>query len=252
MEFKDKLKQLRQEKGLSQQALADAIHISRSAVAKWENGLGFPSEDSVEALTAYFHVEENYFRTEEPETVIVRKNHRIRILKTVLGAILILVVVAAVLLCWNWVSSVAGDDTMGLAKQAADYLGYEELEIMELTKRGDYMAALCKDSNNNWCLCVFDRDDVFRNRWVAGGGKRSLDSGVIGSWNYGSPQGEAVLIICGADLPDDICWYTFENDGVEYTCSVDDGMVLDIFIILDSHNINGHPVPLDEAKQPIP
>lgn len=38
MEFKDKLKKLRTEKGISQQALADAIHISRSAVAKWENG----------------------------------------------------------------------------------------------------------------------------------------------------------------------------------------------------------------------
>lgn len=34
MEFKDKLKQLRNEKGISQQVLADAIHISRSAVAK--------------------------------------------------------------------------------------------------------------------------------------------------------------------------------------------------------------------------
>ena len=35
MEFKDKLKALRRERGLSQKALAEAIFVSRSAVAKW-------------------------------------------------------------------------------------------------------------------------------------------------------------------------------------------------------------------------
>ena len=39
MEFCDKLKELRTEKGISQTKLAADIHISRSAVAKWENGV---------------------------------------------------------------------------------------------------------------------------------------------------------------------------------------------------------------------
>lgn len=114
---------------------------------------------------------------------------------------------------------------MGLANQAADYLGYDELEIIEITKRGDYLAALCRDSDNNWSMCVFDRHEIFEDRWVAGGGKKSMDSGEIESWNYGSPQREAVLISCGGDLPDDVCFYSFENSGIEYTCSVDDGTV---------------------------
>ena len=38
MEFGTKLKELRAEKGVSQAKLAADIHISRSAVAKWENG----------------------------------------------------------------------------------------------------------------------------------------------------------------------------------------------------------------------
>ena len=37
--FKDKLKELRKQKGLSQQELADKLFVSRSAVAKWENSL---------------------------------------------------------------------------------------------------------------------------------------------------------------------------------------------------------------------
>ena len=36
MEFKDQLKNYRTARGISQQALADAIFVSRSAVAKWE------------------------------------------------------------------------------------------------------------------------------------------------------------------------------------------------------------------------
>ena len=44
MEFSEKLKELRSEKGISQAKLAADIHISRSAVAKWENGLGLPEK----------------------------------------------------------------------------------------------------------------------------------------------------------------------------------------------------------------
>ena len=46
MEFKDKLKQFRAEKGLTQSQLADLLYVSRSTVAKWENGLGLPNPES--------------------------------------------------------------------------------------------------------------------------------------------------------------------------------------------------------------
>lgn len=54
MEFKDLLTKLRKEKGLSQEGLADTIHVSRSAIAKYENGKGIPSDDILEAITNYF------------------------------------------------------------------------------------------------------------------------------------------------------------------------------------------------------
>ena len=78
MEFKDKLKSLRKERGLSQQALADSIFISRSAVAKWENGLGLPNDESMNALLTYFDVPREYFATDEPEKVLMKKNQLIR------------------------------------------------------------------------------------------------------------------------------------------------------------------------------
>ncbi len=92
MEFKDKLRALRQQQGLSQQALADAIFISRSAVAKWENGLGMPSEASMQALTEYFGVNESYFATEEPEKVIARQDKTIRRMLMCIAAIVLVLV----------------------------------------------------------------------------------------------------------------------------------------------------------------
>ena len=94
MEFKDKLKKLRKEKGISQQQLSESIFISRSAVAKWENGLGFPSEESLEALSKYFEVPKDFWTTEEPEAVIVAKNKKISRLSTILKICIIVVLLA--------------------------------------------------------------------------------------------------------------------------------------------------------------
>lgn len=99
MEFKDKLRKIRIERGVSQQALADAIFVSRSAVAKWESGLGYPNETSYTALLNYFQVDRSFFETEEVEEVIVEKNKHISGLKVALSAIsVILLLVLSVLL----------------------------------------------------------------------------------------------------------------------------------------------------------
>ena len=52
MDFKDKLKMLRNENGLSQEALAEAVHISRSAIAKYENGNGI--EKNMDVAVSYY------------------------------------------------------------------------------------------------------------------------------------------------------------------------------------------------------
>lgn len=77
MEFCKKLKKLRTEKGISQQKLADIIFVSRSAVAKWENGLGLPSEESYDALASFFGVSKDFFITKEAEQIIINKNKKI-------------------------------------------------------------------------------------------------------------------------------------------------------------------------------
>ena len=59
MEFKDKLKQLRNDLGLSQEALAKELNISRSAVAKYESGLGYPSKEIIKDIATFFGIDES-------------------------------------------------------------------------------------------------------------------------------------------------------------------------------------------------
>lgn len=75
MQFNEKLKRLRADKGVSQAELAEKIFVSRSAVAKWESGLGLPNEQSLELLAEYFGVEPSELLSDpETETVIIGKN----------------------------------------------------------------------------------------------------------------------------------------------------------------------------------
>ena len=43
MEFNEKLQNLRKQKGLTQEELAEALCVSRTAISKWELGRGYPS-----------------------------------------------------------------------------------------------------------------------------------------------------------------------------------------------------------------
>ena len=56
MEFHEKLHELRKSKGLTQEELAEALFVSRTAISKWESGRGYPSIDSLKEISRYFSV----------------------------------------------------------------------------------------------------------------------------------------------------------------------------------------------------
>ena len=99
MEFKDRLKALRQEKNISQQCLADSIFVSRSAVAKWENGLGIPNQSSYQALLNFFKITENELPLIcEVEEVVITKNEKIHKLSRTITILCILLIILIVIL----------------------------------------------------------------------------------------------------------------------------------------------------------
>ena len=56
MELGEKLQQLRKQRGLTQEELAAALYVSRTAVSKWESGKGYPNIDSLKAIARFFSV----------------------------------------------------------------------------------------------------------------------------------------------------------------------------------------------------
>lgn len=56
VEFHEKLQELRKSRGLTQEELAEALYVSRTAISKWESGRGYPSIESLKAIAGYFSV----------------------------------------------------------------------------------------------------------------------------------------------------------------------------------------------------
>ena len=56
MEFNEKLQELRKQRGLTQEDLAESLYVSRTAISKWESGRGYPSIDSLKAIAKFFGV----------------------------------------------------------------------------------------------------------------------------------------------------------------------------------------------------
>lgn len=56
MELNEKLIELRKQKGLTQEELAQFLYVSRTAVSKWESGRGVPNIDSLKAISRFFSV----------------------------------------------------------------------------------------------------------------------------------------------------------------------------------------------------
>lgn len=56
MEFNEKLQQLRTDKNLTQEQLAEQLYVSRTAISKWESGKGYPNIESLKCISKFFSV----------------------------------------------------------------------------------------------------------------------------------------------------------------------------------------------------
>ena len=56
MEFGEKLQELRKSKDMTQEELAEALFVSRTAISKWESGRGYPNIESLKDISKFFSV----------------------------------------------------------------------------------------------------------------------------------------------------------------------------------------------------
>lgn len=65
MTFGEKLQKLRRESALSQEKLAEQLHVSRQAISKWELGTAAPDTDNIVRLSKFFQVPLEYLMLED-------------------------------------------------------------------------------------------------------------------------------------------------------------------------------------------
>lgn len=94
MKVSKNLRRLRKEKSLTQEQVADALHLTRQAISNWENDKTQPDLSSLEALAEFFGVEIEELLYGEKRQVgtevdTERQNFKIRIILSVVGAVFI-------------------------------------------------------------------------------------------------------------------------------------------------------------------
>ena len=76
MEFGEKLQELRKNKDMTQEELAEALYVSRTAISKWESGRGYPSIDSLKEISRFFSVSIDELLSAEKMVSIAEKENR--------------------------------------------------------------------------------------------------------------------------------------------------------------------------------
>ena len=76
MDFGEKLKALRTERGLTQEQLAAKLYVSRTAVSKWETGGGSPNLDSLQVVARLFDVSVDDLLSTDDLLVLARDERR--------------------------------------------------------------------------------------------------------------------------------------------------------------------------------
>ncbi len=86
MSFAEKILSLRTRSGLSQEALADKLLVSRQAVSKWESGVTLPETDKLVTISNMFGVSLDYLLKEDKPTKAKTDENLDRIILRFLGS----------------------------------------------------------------------------------------------------------------------------------------------------------------------
>ena len=146
---KNKIKELRISKNLTQQQLADELHVTKQAISKWEKGKSVPDITSVELISSFFGVSADYLINDnieltKPETTAIISYKRLNKLNIVFISILALMLAVIIAL-----SIVVG--VLANKNKSYDTVVVNGFEITYLTDETGYI-----DKNNQTILLKFN------------------------------------------------------------------------------------------------
>ena len=92
-----RIRKYREQLGLTQEELASALYVSRTAVSKWESGKGYPSIDSLKEISKFFSVSIDELLSGEKLIYIAEKENRTKV-KSLCDSLFAAIDIMAVLL----------------------------------------------------------------------------------------------------------------------------------------------------------
>lgn len=146
---KNKIRELRISKNLTQQQLADELHVTKQAISKWEKGRSVPDITSVELISSFFGVSVDYLINDsieatESETTTVVPSKNIRKLDVVLISMIALLFAAVVALSVTVGVLLSGND-------ASDTIEVNGFQITYLSDETPY-----RDENSKSLFLEFN------------------------------------------------------------------------------------------------
>lgn len=110
----DVIVELRKEKGMTQQELANKLHITDKAVSKWERNLSYPDITSISKLADILGVESSYLidicKKENSDNPYIKTNNLKQIINLICKAVGIGMGIAVVVL--NILDKLQGNDAI--------------------------------------------------------------------------------------------------------------------------------------------
>ena len=76
MELSEKLQEMRKNKGMTQEELAEVLYVSQTAISKWESGRGTPSIESLKQISAFFSVSIDDLLSAEKILSLAEQEHK--------------------------------------------------------------------------------------------------------------------------------------------------------------------------------
>ena len=98
MTLSEKLQALRQEKGFSQEQLAEKLDVSRQSVGKWESGQSRPDMDKLVVLAELFGVSTDYLLRGDGNPSIQKQN------KPIVTVLVLVLIIVTIITIWLGVS----------------------------------------------------------------------------------------------------------------------------------------------------
>ena len=231
---------------LSQAELAERLHVTDKAVSRWETGRGMPGLDSLEPLAEVLGLSVSELlsgkelTTEElPKAAggqimeSMKREHKWKWLAWLAMAVVTALAVWGISVSVrarreqaerdaHYAASVHVEDNEALAQGTAAYFqdrnprfDAKTLEVWEREAKGDYLALLCGDKEGEWCMSLWQKDELFPDRYRPVGGRARVAPGITGLlvWNFGDAE-NAVVVTSGVELPEEAVCYEWNHDSI--------------------------------------